>query len=361
MKKIGVLTLPTLTNYGGILQAYALVYVLKKLGYDAWLINRRWNADNHSILHRIKKVFYHLFVIRKFDKFCEEYIVPRTEEIDTRAKMDEIRQAGFDGYVVGSDQVWRIKNVRGADYNFFLDFAKDDHVKRISYAASFGVDYWDDNQNPEKSRAEVKPLLQKFDAISVREDSGVKVCKDCFDVPATHVLDPTLLIDKEEYVKNLGLKVRRKKYLAVYILDMTKEKKKIIKKISSELGLPIKYINYSSLLWKWMPSSISDIVKPDVKEWMQSILEADYVLTDSFHGMAFSIIFEKQFLVIGNERRGLTRFASLLKSLCINDNLVMDLDSIDISIVEKNLDYSAIFMQKKKLQKQSESFIVNNI
>lgn len=110
-----------------------------------------------------------------------------------------------------------------------------------------------------------------------------------------------------------------------------------------------------------MPSSISDIVKPDVKEWMQSILEADYVLTDSFHGMAFSIIFEKQFLVIGNERRGLTRFASLLKSLCINDNLVMDLDSIDISIVEKNLDYSAIFMQKKKLQKQSESFIVNNI
>lgn len=178
---------------------------------------------------------------------------------------------------------------------------------------------------------------------------------------ATHVLDPTLLIDKEEYVKNLGLKVRRKKYLAVYILDMTEEKKKIIKKISSELGLPIKYINYSSLLWKWMPSSISDIVKPDVKEWMQSILEADYVLTDSFHGMAFSIIFEKQFLVIGNERRGLTRFASLLKSLCINDNLVMDLDSIDISIVEKDLDYSAIFMQKKKLQKQSESFIVNNI
>ena len=73
-----------------------------------------------------------------------------------------------------------------------------------------------------------------------------------------------------------------------------------------------------------MPSSISDIVKQDVKEWMQSILEADYVLTDSFHGMAFSIIFEKQFLVIGNERRGLTRFASLLKSLCINDNLVMD-------------------------------------
>ena len=98
-----------------------------------------------------------------------------------------------------------------------------------------------------------------------------------------------------------------------------------------------------------------------VESWLDSFASADFVLTDSFHGMAFSIIFEKQFLVIGNERRGLTRFASLLKSLCINDNLVMDLDSIDISIVEKNLDYSAIFMQKKKLQKQSESFIVNNI
>lgn len=357
MKKIGVLTLPTLTNYGGILQAYALVYVLKKMGYDAWLINRRWNSDNHSILHRIKKIFYHLFVIRKFDKFCEKYIVPRTEEIDSRAKMDAIRQAGFDGYVVGSDQVWRIKNVRGADYNFFLDFTKEDHVKRISYAASFGVDYWDDNQNSEKSRAEVKPLLQKFDAISVREDSGVDVCKECFGISATHVLDPTLLVDKMEYIKNFGLKLRRKKYLAVYMLDITDEKKKLVENISSELDLPVKYINHSSYIWRWLPSTVSDIVKPGVIKWLQSILEADFVLTDSFHGMAFSIIFEKQFFVIGNKKRGLTRFTSLLDSLELNKRLI----NINTDIRYDKIFFANVNRQKNIYIEQSLHFITDSL
>ncbi len=355
MKKIGVLTLPTLTNYGGILQAYALVYVLKKMGYDAWLINRRWNSDNHSILHRIKKIFYHLFVIRKFDKFCEKYIVPRTEEIDSRAKMDAIRQAGFDGYVVGSDQVWRIKNVRGADYNFFLDFTKDDDVKRVSYAASFGVDYWDDNQDPRKSMAEVKPLLQKFEAISVREDSGVKLCKECFYVGATQVLDPTLLVTKEEYIHHFNLNVHPKKYMAVYMLDMSEEKRRMVETVSLELGLPVKFINQSSSHWSWLPSSVSELVKPGVKNWLQSILEAEYVLTDSFHGMAFSIIFEKQFWAIGNERSGLTRFSSLLDSLGIQNRL-MNVDmKIDVNMLR--VDYTVVRDLKNKLREKSLKFL----
>ncbi len=357
MKKIGVLTLPTLTNYGGILQAYALVYTLRKLGYDAWLINRRWNSENNNAVHKMKKVFYHLLVIRKFDNFVKKYIAPRTKVIDTRAKMEVVRAMGFQGYVVGSDQVWRVKNVRGADYNFFLDFTKDDAVKRVSYAASFGVDYWDDNLDGAKSIEEVKFLLQKFDAISVREDSGVKICRECFDVPAVQVLDPTLLLDKSEYIQNFGLKDRQKKYLAVYMLDMTDEKEQIIKKVSEELGLPVKYINKPLFKCNWLPTSISDIVKPGVKSWMQSLLEAEFVLTDSFHGMAFSIIFEKQFLVVGNERRGLTRFTSLLGKLEITNHLIMNSTNLVIKKSLKTVDYSYVNRLKNELKRESELFI----
>lgn len=361
MKKIGVLTLPTLTNYGGILQAYALVYTLRKLGYDSWLINRRWNSEHNNLLHKIKKVFYHQIVIRKFDKFVEKYIVPRTSEIDTRAKMDSIRKEGFEGYVVGSDQVWRIKNVRGADYNFFLDFTRDDAVKRISYAASFGVDYWDDNQDASKSIKEVTPLLKKFDAISVREDSGVRICKDVFGVSATHVLDPTLLINKDEYIANFKLNNVSKKYLAVYILDMTHEKAEIISKISEELQLPVKYINRPKKVLGWVPMSISEIVKPGVKQWMQSILEAQFVLTDSFHGMAFSIIFEKQFLVIGNERRGLTRFTSLLNSLDFKQCIIPTDSHALTSCLAKSINYNDVIQKKCMLQSNAIKFLLYNL
>lgn len=361
MKKIGVLTLPTLTNYGGILQAYALVYTLRKLGYDAWLINRRWNSENNNLLHKIKKFFYHWVVIRKFDKFVEKYIVPRTSEIDTRSKMDGIRKEGFEGYVVGSDQVWRIKNVRGADYNFFLDFTKNDAVKRISYAASFGVDYWDDNQDASKSIEDVKPLLEKFDAISVREDSGVKICKDVFGVSAAHVLDPTLLVNKDEYIANFKLNNVSKNYMAVYILDMTPEKSKIISKISEELHLPLKYINRPKRVFGWIPESISEMVKPGVELWMQSILEAQFVLTDSFHGMAFSIIFEKQFLVIGNERRGLTRFTSLLKMLDIKNRMIMNMNEIARISSLSTLNYVLIENKKQQLKMEAENFITQTL
>lgn len=361
MKKIGVLTLPTLTNYGGILQAYALVYTLRKLGYDAWLVNRRWNSENNNLLHRIKKFIYHQVVIRKFDKFVEKYIVPRTSEIDTRSKMDGIRKEGFVGYVVGSDQVWRVKNVRGADYNFFLDFTKDDAVKRISYAASFGVDYWDDNQDASKSIKEVKPLLEKFDAISVREDSGVRICNEVFGVPAVHVLDPTLLVNKEEYIANFKLKDVSDKYLAVYILDMTLEKVRIISKVSEELHLPVKYINQPKKVLGWMPKSISEIVKPGVKHWMQSILEAQFVLTDSFHGMAFSILFEKQFLVIGNESRGLTRFTSLLAALGLTSRKISP-ETTDFSMcTSEKINYFEIGKYLKKNRSKAFSFLIHNL
>lgn len=361
MKKIGILTLPTWSNYGGILQTYALVYTLRKLGYDAWYIYRRWNSEQTTLFHKTKKIIYHSCIARKFDCFVQKYIVPQTPIIDSRQKMNQIRNRGFDAYVVGSDQVWRIKDVRGADYNYFLDFAQDDNVQRISYAASFGVDYWDDNQDASKSIEEVKPLLEKFDAISVREDSGIKVCMDCFGLSAVNVLDPTLLVEKKEYIANFKLKNAPKKYIAVYILDMTPEKAEMVSKVSKALKLPVKYIDKPIRMLRFVPASITEMVKPGVKSWMQSILNAQFVLTDSFHGMAYSINFEKQFLVIGNKRRGLTRFTSLLSQLNLMDRLIVDTSFYKAGMLETKIDFSKVQPLKQKLQKISIDFIVKHI
>lgn len=362
MKKIGILTLPIKTNYGGILQAYALLAFLRKEGYDAWFIKRRWNSESQNQSHKIAKKIYHSVVIRKFNRFICQYIQPQTEVIDTREKVNSLLSRGFDSFIVGSDQVWRMRHVRGADYNYFLDFTKGHDVKRMAYAASFGVDYWDDTR-PEESLPKVKKLLQAFDAISVREDTGVKLCKSLFDINALHVLDPTLLLNKEEYISNFKLHIKQKKYIAVYILDMTEEKRQIIHTISEKMSLPVKYTNSSSCIFKrYLPKSMEEMQKPGVKDWITTIGESSFVITDSFHGTAFSIIFEKQFIAIGNLERGLTRFQSLLNLFDLNNRLILNQESLDTNdIVSNPIDYKQVNAIKKKKQQDALNFIKQSL
>lgn len=361
--KIGVLTLPIKTNYGGILQAYALVRVLRNIGYDAWFIKRRWNSESQGWVHLVAKWFYHHFIIRKFNAFIDKFIHPQTTVVDSKEKVERLNGYGFEGYVVGSDQVWRICNVRGADYNYFLDFTQGMNVRRVAYAASFGVDYWDDDRDADKSISEIRPLLSSFDGISVREDTGVKLCKTLFGVDALHVLDPTLLLSKDDYISNIGLHFKPKEYIAVYILDMNDDKQKIVDKISSRLKLPIKYIN-NGCRAKFVHGIgvIEEMLKPGVKSWLTSLGESAFVITDSFHGMAFSINFEKQFIAIGNAERGLTRFTSLLDLFNLRDHLVIEAKDIDKFDENKNsIDYSKINIIRQKLVDKSIGFLKRNL
>lgn len=358
MEKIGILTLPIKTNYGGILQAYALQTFLKSLGYDAWFIKRRWNSEKQTFIHKLAKFVYHAIVIRKFNAFINSKIHPQTKIIDTRNKVKSLMTKGFSAFIVGSDQVWRMRYVYEADYNYFLDFTANANVKRISYAASFGVDYWDDD-TPELSLPKVKFLLEKFDAISVREISGCDLCKKLFGLKAIQVVDPTLLIEKTAYIENLKITVSPKKHIGVYILDKSNEKMKFIKHVSRILSLPIKFLNE----YKWahiLPNCISEIGKPGVRTWIKGIAEAQFIITDSFHGTAFSIIFEKQFITIGNGHRGNTRFESLLKLLGICDRLV-EIGKVDKILFEQNIDYESVNRIKKREQEIAKSFILNNI
>lgn len=359
MKKIGILTLPIKTNYGGILQVYALQTFLKRLGYDAWFIKRRWNCEKQTFIHKVLKVFYHKIVIRKFNAFINSYIQPQTEIIDTKNKGQSLINKGFDTFVVGSDQIWRMRYVYGADYNYFLDFTGDSNVKRVSYAASFGVDYWDDD-TPELSVPKVKSLLERFDAISVRERSGVDICQNTFGLKAVQLIDPTLLLDKETYLHNLNLTIKQKKYVGVYLLDRTDEKIKMVMELANTLGFPVKYLNESTTS-RFLPESLKEFGKPGVRTWLKGLAEAAFIITDSFHGTAFSLIFEKQFIVIGNEHRGMARFESILNLFGILDRLLLPNQEIPLHLLSNRIDYSQINLIKHIEQEKSLQFIKTNI
>ena len=305
-----ILTQPMLNNYGGILQNFALQHALEKFEYQPYTIDwlppqkslyfyvRSWLKTIVLSLVGKKRPFAKIEKLRcrneNFNDFVNAFV---RKTVCTRG-INAACLKGSDVVVVGSDQVWRPK------YNYrikemFLDFCKKrKHLKRIAYAASFGVDNWE--FTPKQTRVCAK-LAKKFDAISVREESGVKLCKEHLGVNAAWVLDPTLLLKKEDYLPICrDVPVNNEKYLAVYVLDENEKVTVTYEKEAATRGLVVK---------KFHADSKSTLTVP---EWLAMFRDASYVVTDSFHGTVFSIIFGKEFKCINNKGRGAARFESLL-------------------------------------------------
>ena len=310
--KIGIITLPLLNNYGGNLQNLALQSALTKLGHNPMTIDFlriptqslliymcSWLKTLLSILIGKRRAFYRYSHkgVRKsvFQDFLTRYVCKTNKCYKYKAK----QLNDFDAIIVGSDQVWRPKyNYRVT--NMFLDFCrKRKKIKRIAYAASFGVEDWE--YSP-KQTVECSRLAQKFNAVSVREESGIKLCKEYLGVDATWVLDPTLLLTMDDYLPFCKeVPVNSEKYLAVYVLDESNQVIDSYKKEAAMRGLVVK---------KFHANAKSTLTVP---EWLAMFRDASYVVTDSFHGTVFSIIFGKEFKCVYNEGRGVARFESLLK------------------------------------------------
>lgn len=310
-KRIILYTLSLNNNYGGILQNYALQKILQSMDCSVVTIFSEFKQTPlwRYCLSWLKTIcLFFTKKRRKFARINRRKILPFfssfvAENINTERrthlnlkKLDRLNLV--DVLIVGSDQVWRPK------YNYkiedmFLKFAEGLSIKRIAYAASFGVDNWE--YTPKQTRVCSK-LAKKFDAISVREESGVKLSKDYLGVDATWVLDPTLLLTKEDYLPICEeVPVCNEKYIAVYVLDENDVVTTIYEKEASARGLVVK---------KFHADSKSTLTVP---EWLAMFRDASYVVTDSFHGTVFSIIFGKEFKCIYNKDRGSARFDSLLK------------------------------------------------
>lgn len=320
--KIGILTQPFYANYGGILQNYALQQVLKDMGAEVWTLDygkQSWldwadSAWRVIILKMLgRKAYLDETPTKRKHKemplrrFVDEYIRttrPRTKKFEWKI----VKKYDFDTLIVGSDQVWR------PSYNYcvedcFLRFALGLKVKRVAYAASFGTENWEFTQ---QQTEECAVLAKLFDEISVREKSGVELCKNHLGVSATHVLDPTLLLPVRDYIKLCKNMPKRVPFVFAYLLDENEEKKRNIKEFAESQSLPY--------LIKGADSAVCD--NDTIELWLSYFRDAAYVITDSFHGMVFSIIFNRNFYVFGNKKRGNSRFISLLNLFGLEDRMI---------------------------------------
>ena len=344
--KIAILTQPLRTNYGGILQAYALQTVLQRRGHEVVVINREYQ-DYPSIKLLCLRVGAILkSIIRRYILGKEEYIIMNPFSSLFRTKWNgfiiqpfvkkricqspELRNTDsmrryfakqkFDCYIVGSDQVWR-SCYSPCITDFFLKSVPDDSsALRIAYAASFGTDQW---EMPPSETEECACLAKMFDAISVREESGVSLCKQHLGVDAVHLLDPTLLLDVEDYIKlfNESRKPKSSGNLFCYVLDKNPVVDNIIN-ILEEDGFTPLYANIDTTPTTGNPRP----VQLTIEEWLRGFYDADFVVTDSFHACVFSILFNKPFVVYGNIDRGISRVQSLLKMFNLNGRLVCSTD-----------------------------------
>lgn len=365
--RIAILTLPLHTNYGGILQCYALQTILQRMGHDVKVLTKPQYGISYywiyplAMCKRIVKRYIlgkdidilkapHELLRKNTDRFIRRYI----KIYSCRNWTPKIAKK-FDAIIVGSDQIWRPEYSYPIE-NSFLSFLGDSKIKRISYAASFGVDSC---EYTEEQLKVCSSLLKKFDSVSVRETSGIKICHNYFGVDAVQMLDPTLLLSADDYrvlINNAVTKPSEGNML-VYILDKTEDKISMVNRIAADKGL--------TPLWLDSPDeknenfSLNERVKMPVEQWLRSFNETEFVFTDSFHGCIFSIIFKKQFMAVGNKSRGLSRFSSLLGLLNLENRLLLSCEDYNENIT--SIEYNQIYNTLSVLRDKSILYLKNNI
>ena len=359
--KIGILTVPFNNNYGGFLQAYALKKALTDMGHDVVFINRRRNRKQgvKAALRRVL-VSCRLLKDRTAEKqaeisvytnqFRSKYLEPVTRDYYTTKELRKSLKMGIDCFVVGSDQVWRYRYAKDSIDDFFFSFLKGTAIPRFSYAASVGTD---EMEYSEDKLAICKALLADFSAVSVRETSAAEMLATHFGCHrAKVVLDPTLLHDKQVYIDLFKDTYPKsdKKYMFTYILDETEDKRENIGKIARAKNLDVMDV-------KAQKGNLSSqrTIEP-VEKWLSGICYSDFVVTDSFHGIVFSIIFGRPFVAIGNEQRGLTRMSDLLSRLHLEHRLVASSADVE-KVIDQPICWQSVSDAILSERQQSLSFL----
>lgn len=374
--KVAILTQPLGHNYGGLLQAYALQTYLRRIGCEVEILDRRAPSSVHSrvksltlnllrlMMGRIKSLNIdsrQAIALSELTAFRESRLGMSPTTTSEQAVRDYYRKRNFDAYVVGSDQVWRPR-YSPSILNFYLDFLNDieSPALRIAYAASFGVDSWEYTDNLTK---ECRDLVKQFDAISVRETSALQICKDKLGISAKCVVDPTLLLDPKDYdtlIKDCKETKRRGGVLA-YILDSAQEKRVIANMVGDSLNVDIFSIKPELSAARVRAKDLDKCRFPSVETWLQAFRNASYVVTDSFHGTVFSILFNKPFISVGNTERGMARFESLLSQFGLTERLVETCQDVSKELILSDIDWVSVNSKRKVLASEGKEFLHHNL
>lgn len=375
MKKIGLLNFQHVNdNYGAVLQAAALAYTLKSLGFnDVEHINfvpeqepgpaplskkqRIRRLISPALFSIIREKFKRSKVVVRnsiaFENFRKKWI-PRSDK--KYRNFVDLREAdsSYRAVIVGSDQVWRTKYTGKFALVFFLSFLGAS-TRRIAYAASFGVNHWE-TPRIEGLSEQVRNEVQKFHSVSVRENAGIQICKDVMGVEATHVLDPTMLVPSaffNELTKDVLIKSELD--IVFYKLDADDAFFNAVEHVSKKLNYKAENIFYKT-------STLGFKSYTDVDEWVAKIKNSKFIITDSFHCVCFAIIFKKQFICIVNKNRGLERLESMLGQLGLLDRLCVDLDfSIIEKLLNSSIDYESIDRVLEPLRVKSTQFLLTSL
>ena len=372
---------PLQNNYGGLLQNWALQQTLIRLGHKPVTID--WEGSRTPLwytyasrckyfilrnlgLSTVRPIYRpdeseRSIISQHTQRFVDENIcrtkIVRINESFLHAAIEE----KVDAFIVGSDQVWRPCYSKGRLIDMFLGFADSLNIKRVAYAVSFGVDKWEYSEETTRACAE---LVKKFNLITVREDSAIGLCNKYLNIKASQVLDPTLLLEKKDYIELIR---KYKEFVSpgnlfCYILDQTLEKQTYINKLVEKYRLiPFDAMpkhSSSSLMKSHVKFDIDNCIYPPVTQWISSFMDAKMVICDSFHGCVFSIIFNKPFWVLANNRRGNTRFSSLLKLFGLENRMIDATMEIDINDA---IDWNKVNETIERLKEKSISLLQDGL
>ena len=339
--KISVITLHRVFNFGSVLQAYATECFFKKLGFEAEIIDyipENWQTKKMifkaSGKLSAKKMIYALF--RSFAVWLKQktiwsFLKKNVNLTKKYLSYNELckNPPKADIYCTGSDQVWNSAYCN-CDPSFYLQFGEHD-AKRIAYAASFGKTEID-----EEEKATVAEYLSQYSKLTLREDSAVSLVNK-MGFEGTAVIDPTLQLDAENWRKIMSKRLIKEKYLILMLLyNEDNGATELARKIADKKGLKLIKISWEMT----KPPLVDKLMTHRTPEDFLSLFNyADFVVTNSFHGLAFSINLNKQFVVVKRNEFN-SRIESLLRLTLLEERLV---DSeFDMNIVDKEIDYSPV-------------------
>ena len=344
--KIGILTLPLHTNYGGILQAYALQTVLERMGHSVVLLKK----TRFSLKAKVKKIAKKCLgclenneVSLAIDEFKKTYF----KNWMNLGCWSQKELNSLDVIIVGSDQVWRNWGKNWNILLYFLDFAQNMSIKKYAYSVSFGKDEWALSSSQTER---CKKLILQFSKVSVREKHGLELCKRYLNVNAEWLLDQTLLLVKEDYKSILHFHKKTEKKLVSYILDHNEKKDAILitfVKLYDDCYVDIN----KKIIYKGKEG-----VLPAVECWLNEMMNAKFLITDSFHGTAFAINFEIPFVVLTNEDRGQSRLQSILDMFGLQERLALDMEDA-VKIAEQPIQWDSVRKIKQCYREKSISFL----
>lgn len=343
--KVSIFTFSKEYNYGANLQCYALSKILKGLGHDVDIIDAQLSRIPTSIISRIisipNRISFWLFQ-KSFFRFTRHY-----SDYKELCDNPPLR----DAYIVGSDQVWNPEiTKRFHPEAYFFSFVPKGKLK-IAYAASFGMEKW----HPTAWDDKIKSLIKEFHAVGVREYGGRKICKETFDIDASVVLDPTLLLTSYDEICGKYKPEKQTKNLIYFKFVKSNKSEDVCKIIARNHQLTPIYLGHKKFVkgFRYTPFV-------SVKKWLNSIRYADFVIADSFHCLSFCLIFRKQFISLPSAEGRSGRMQNLLSSLGISERFCATLDELNARgeyLYNKKIDYKVIDEKLESLRNSSLMFL----